>query len=131
MTVLGVGIDVADVRHFERLVERHGSGLLGRWFTQRELVECRDTTASFESVSSRFAVKEAVWKALGLPSSSPLSWQLIEVLAVERAGGITVDLGGWISDSAARAGVHTVSAGIARSGHLVVAFVIVEGSLSC
>ena len=68
--IVGVGIDVVDVARFARTLERTPS-LRGRLFTEAE----RDL--SVESLAGRFAVKEALAKALGAPAG--MHWHDCEV----------------------------------------------------
>lgn len=81
MSVYGVGIDVADVARFTKLLERHGDRFVRRWFTAAEIGECGSDATAF---AGRFAAKEAVWKALGLDSAGAASWRSVEVV---RRGG--------------------------------------------
>jgi len=60
-----IGIDIADVARFERLVVRHGERLVRRVLSLREteVFLRRHDRAAF--LAGRFAAKEAVIKALG------------------------------------------------------------------
>jgi holo-[acyl-carrier protein] synthase len=69
--IVGVGIDVCDIRRFRESMERR-PGLRLRLFTPAE------QGLSITSLAARFAAKEAVAKALGAPGN--LSWQDAEVL---------------------------------------------------
>jgi holo-[acyl-carrier protein] synthase len=62
-SVVGIGIDLADVSRVAAALRRHG-GLAARLFTasERAVVDLGDET----SVAQRFAAKEAVMKALGV-----------------------------------------------------------------
>lgn len=64
--IVGVGIDVVDIPRFVETLERV-PGLRAKLFTPEE----RELPAS--SLAARFAVKEAVAKALGAPAG--MSWQ--------------------------------------------------------
>jgi len=68
--ILGVGIDVVDVKRFGETLERTPR-LLDRLFTPAE----RDLPLN--SRAARFAAKEALAKALGAPSG--MHWQDAEV----------------------------------------------------
>jgi holo-[acyl-carrier protein] synthase len=84
MPVLGVGIDLVDVREAQRLLERWGDRLLRRVLTEseRDYVTRRARPAKYLAV--RLAAKEAVYKALQcLPGAAEIGWREIEV---ERAG---------------------------------------------
>ncbi|MBP6995578.1 MAG: holo-ACP synthase [Phycicoccus sp.] len=70
MSVVGVGIDVADIARFGQTLER-APGLRERLFTAAE----RDLP--LQSLAARFAAKEALAKALGAPSG--MHWHDCEV----------------------------------------------------
>ncbi len=127
MTIRGVGIDIADLRRFERLINRYGESFLGRWFSPRERAQCRSRSELAAFVASRFAAKEAVWKALALSGAEPIAWRSIELLDTSVAGRAAVHLSGRIGAIARRDGVGTVSATVTWRGHLALAVAIVDG----
>lgn len=126
MTVRGIGIDIADLRRFERLISRHGESFLGRWFSPRERAQCQSRSELAAFAASRFAAKEAVWKALTLSATGSIAWRSIEVLDANDAGGTTVHLSGWIGEVARREGVGAVSATVTWQGHLALAVAIAD-----
>jgi len=73
--VRGIGIDLVSVEEFARRLERTPS-LRERLFSPREL----ELSYSPESLAGRFAVKEAVLKALGTGLSGGISWRDVEVV---------------------------------------------------
>ncbi len=73
--VRGVGIDVVDVRDFEGRIRRTPA-LKDRIFTEREV----SLSYSIESLAGRFAVKEAVLKALGVGLTGGVRWRDVEVV---------------------------------------------------
>jgi holo-[acyl-carrier protein] synthase len=85
MAVIGVGIDLVEVREAHRLLERWGDRLMNRVLTdaERAYVTRYDKPARYLAV--RLAAKEAVYKALqSLPEAAAIGWREIEV---ERAQG--------------------------------------------
>jgi holo-[acyl-carrier protein] synthase len=70
------GIDLVDISRFKAVVDRHGDHLLKRLFTPQELNDCGE---NIQSLSARFAAKEAVSKALGtgLGRIRPLEIEII------------------------------------------------------
>lgn len=65
MSIVGVGIDVVDVKQFEQLARKKES-YLSRWFTSEEMRECEARTrGKYECYAARFAAKEAFFKAVG------------------------------------------------------------------
>jgi holo-[acyl-carrier protein] synthase len=75
MAVLRTGIDLLEIERLDQLNPAIRARFLQRVFTQRELAEAGDSSAS---LAGRFAVKEAVSKALGCGIGA-LGWQSIEV----------------------------------------------------
>jgi holo-[acyl-carrier protein] synthase len=63
--VVGVGIDVVDVDRFRRVLDRRVR-LADRLFTVRERTYARRAFDPVQPMSTRFAAKEAVMKALGV-----------------------------------------------------------------
>jgi holo-[acyl-carrier protein] synthase len=84
MSIAAVGLDLARIDRFERVHARHGSRLLERLFTEGERAYCDRRASRMASYTGRFAVKEAVMKALGTGWSSGVTWKDIEV--VRRSG---------------------------------------------
>ncbi len=130
MTVRGIGIDIADLGRFERLISRYGESFLGRWFSPRERAQCQSRSDLAAFAASRFATKEAVWKALTLSATGPIAWCSIEVLDSIGAAGATVHLSGWIGETARREGVGTVSTTVTWQGNLALAVAIVDSSMA-
>jgi holo-[acyl-carrier protein] synthase len=75
MPILRTGIDLVEIERLEKLDEKIRARFLKRVFTERELSE---VGGSYASLAGRFAVKEAVSKALGCGISA-VGWQSIEV----------------------------------------------------
>lgn len=73
---LRTGVDVVEIERFERLNSAIKPRFLKRVFTPQELDKCGGLSAS---LAGRFAVKEAVAKALQT-GIGPISWQDIEIV---------------------------------------------------
>jgi holo-[acyl-carrier-protein] synthase len=71
--VVGLGIDMVEIARIERAMRR--PGFLPRILTPME----QEFYLKPHQVAGRWAAKEAVYKALGLP----ISWQQIEILPDE------------------------------------------------
>ncbi|MGB9801236.1 MAG: holo-ACP synthase [Thermanaerothrix sp.] len=72
---LQCGVDLVEIQRLERLDPQIRQRFLRRVFTPLELEEANEDLAV---LAGRFAVKEAVAKALGC-GIGPISWQEIEV----------------------------------------------------
>src|SRR4030095_3984870 len=78
--IIGVGIDVVPVERFAESLTRT-PGLRDRLFTEAEQRTPSGTPRTGESLAARFAVKEALAKALGAPGD--LHWHDAEVMVGE------------------------------------------------
>jgi holo-[acyl-carrier protein] synthase len=63
--ILGIGIDLVDIRRIEKTIERHGERFLARVFTVAERAKAERRTNRIDTYAKRFAAKEAGAKALG------------------------------------------------------------------
>ena len=80
MSIVAIGLDLARIDRLEKVHARHGDRLLDRLFTDGERAYCDRRASRMASYTGRFAVKEAVMKALGTGWSSGVSWREIEVV---------------------------------------------------
>lgn len=76
MMKLATGIDLIEVARIERAAERHGDRFFRRFFTAQEIAFCQGRATR---LAGRFAVKEAVAKALGT-GIGDFNWTDIEVV---------------------------------------------------
>jgi holo-[acyl-carrier protein] synthase len=76
MTVLATGIDMIAVERIERAIRRHGDRFYRRFFTEQEIAFCEGQAAR---LAGRFAVKEAVAKAMGT-GIGDFRWTDVEVV---------------------------------------------------
>jgi holo-[acyl-carrier protein] synthase len=81
VAVIGLGIDLVDVKEAGRLLDRWGDRLLNRVLTESE----RDYVLRFHSparhLAVRIAAKEAVYKAFQtVPDAAGIRWRHIEVV---------------------------------------------------
>lgn len=73
---LANGVDLVEIERFQAAIQRHGERFLLRVFTELELGEVGQNTAS---LAARFAAKEAVSKALGT-GIGEVGWKDIEII---------------------------------------------------
>ena len=77
--ILRSGIDLVEINRFSDLKPDLRERFLHRVFTEQELEDCGGHNQKF---AGRFAVKEAVAKALGT-GIGPVSWKDIEIITRE------------------------------------------------
>jgi holo-[acyl-carrier protein] synthase len=63
--ILGIGIDLVDIRRIEKTIARHGERFVARVFTPVEQAKAERRTNRIDTYAKRFAAKEACAKALG------------------------------------------------------------------
>ena len=80
MAIVALGMDIATVARLEEALERRGTRMLERLFTPGERAYCERRRTSANSYAGRFAVKEAVMKALGTGWARGVRWIDIEVV---------------------------------------------------
>jgi len=85
------GLDVVDIADFSRLMNEQASGFLDRYFTLGELATADEGGNRIERLASRFAVKEAVLKALGTGWGDGIAFTDVEVVS-QRTGAPAVVL---------------------------------------
>jgi len=78
--MLTVGIDMIEILRIQRSINRSGQRFLDRIFTVQEQAYC---SGRAEKLAARFAVKEAVGKALGT-GIGDIGWKEIEIVNNER-----------------------------------------------
>ncbi|MGH6608937.1 MAG: holo-ACP synthase [Burkholderiaceae bacterium] len=83
--IFGVGIDIIEIERiaasYARFGERFAHRILGkREYERFQARRARSNVRGLAFLSTRFAAKEAVAKALGLGMRSPMRWHAVEIL---------------------------------------------------
>jgi holo-[acyl-carrier protein] synthase len=89
--VVAHGVDVVDMADFSRLMNEQVGGFLDRYFTLGELATANEGGNRIERLASRFAIKEAVLKALGTGWGDGIAFTDVEVVS-QRTGAPTIVL---------------------------------------
>lgn len=99
------GVDLVEVARIERVLAEHAERFLERVFTAAEReYAAKSRLRQAEHLAGRFAVKEAVLKALGTGWSGGIAWTDIEVVRTA-AGAPGVLLSGEAGEVAKRLGI--------------------------
>jgi holo-[acyl-carrier protein] synthase len=117
------GIDVVDVQEYARILHPAMKPHLKTMFTAQELEECGDNERTAQRLAGRFAVKEAVLKALGLPFGDGVAFLDIETVTVE-TGAPTVVTHRKVNELAAELGVQNWLVSTSHTSTIAVASVI-------
>ena len=91
-TVESVGIDLVDIPRIKLAIERFGDRFMSRVFTPWEIQYCLSKINPELSFAGRFAIKEAVFKAIGTGFAEGVKWTSVEVVN-DRRGQPEVRLG--------------------------------------
>ena len=80
--ILGVGIDIVDVRRIGKSIDQFADKFIDRIFTTAERSAAAAASQPQAYFAKRFAAKEAVYKALSGAGMSGLGWQQAETLSL-------------------------------------------------
>jgi holo-[acyl-carrier protein] synthase len=75
--IIGMGVDITEVRRLRQAIEKWGDDFLNRVFTREELENAKTRGSLHQHLAGRFAAKEAVFKALG---DVGLNWRDVQIL---------------------------------------------------
>jgi holo-[acyl-carrier protein] synthase len=121
--IVGVGIDLCQVSRMRSALSRHAGRFAARIFTADERAYCEDRADPAQHYAARFAAKEALLKALAVPSG--LSWHEIEVQS-QPGGAPRLFLRGEAARAAAARSVLRLHLSLTHSGDSAAAVVIAE-----
>jgi holo-[acyl-carrier protein] synthase len=123
--IAGIGVDIVDIARVQALLDRYGERFLRRVYTEAETAYAMRGANKAERLAGRFAVKEAVMKALGTGKSQGILWREVETLRA-RSGKPEVLLHGQAEKWAKLRGCGPAHVSITHDGGKAVAFVILE-----
>jgi holo-[acyl-carrier protein] synthase len=104
--IVGIGTEITECLRIARLIERHGEQFIDRVYTAAEVRYCQGRPQSTQHFAARWAAKQAILKALGLPAARA-AWTEIEIRRAA-SGRPTVAVGGAIKDLIEQQGVTDV-----------------------
>lgn len=123
--ILGIGIDLVDVRRFEGIIFRWQERFLRRIFTPAEIGYCNTKKNPAQRFATRYAAKEAVIKALFPKNMEGVNYQ--EIGIDEEDGRPVVHLHGTSEKYAEELGVKKIFVMITHDGNYGAAQVVLEG----
>jgi len=126
----GLGVDLARIERFRRLLTAEKSAVLDRIFTAGEKAYALAKKDPAPHLAARFAAKEAFLKALGLGLRQGLSWQQMEVTR-DTLGQPSLLLSGRAAEICRERGLTRVLLSYSHDGDYAFATVILEGPCSC
>ncbi|CAM3496450.1 holo-ACP synthase [Bordetella sputigena] len=83
--IAGIGLDLIRIDRIERALQRHGDRFAEKVLGEQELAKfharrARDPRRGVRFLATRFAVKEAFSKAIGLGMRMPMAWRRVQTL---------------------------------------------------
>ncbi len=120
--IVGIGTDIVDVERFKWMMRRTPT-VLDRLFRDAEKRRSDGTSLTAESLAGRFAVKEAVAKALGCPPG--LEWHDCVVESAD-GGAPRLRVGGTVAAACFERGITDWHVTISHDGGMSTAFVVAE-----
>lgn len=127
MSVLGLGIDLVEVRRIEGLLARHGNRFVDRICRPGECRERRGD-ALHQHLAGLFAAKESVLKALGTGWAEGLGLRQVEVTRTA-AGAPLVVLHDAARERFLRLGGERFHLSITHDGAYAAATAVLEGTV--
>lgn len=118
--IFGIGIDVTEIDRIEDMIERLGERFTQRIFTQEERDYCESQKAPAVHFAGRFAVKEAVAKALGTGIGKDLAFIDVNVRRAA-SGAPKVELTGDGKAFMERRGIRQIMVSLTHAKHYAAA----------
>lgn len=124
--IAGIGVDTTTISEIARLCSQLSDDALTHMFTASELDRARERPHFAEYLATRFAAKEAVFKALApLGSGARFDLRVVETLNRED-GSPFVNVGPALQELLEKLHVERLHISITTEGDLATAFVIAE-----
>jgi len=120
MAIIGIGVDVVDIARFEAVIART-PGIVDRLFTSVEQTSAQGHQLPLVSLAGRFAVKEAVAKALQAPAGMEF-----HDCQVSNGGAPALTISGTVEQVAQSLGITHWHVSLSHDGPVAIAYVIAE-----
>lgn len=120
MRIIGIGIDIQELKRVERLLANPHKDWLDGVFTEAEQAAADPPPNTISYYAGRYAAKEAVAKALGTGFSENVTWLDVEIRR-KPTGAPEVRLGGGAADVAKQLGISDWLVSLSHSGDYAVA----------
>lgn len=123
--IIGIGVDLVDVRRFESLIYRWKERFLRRVFTDSEIRYCNNRKHPAQRFATRFAAKEAFIKALFPKGQEGISFKDIEI--GQREHRPVINLYGRVRELAQEKNIRNTHLMLSHDGDYGIANVVLEG----
>ncbi len=126
--IVGIGTDIIEVKRIERLLSKQ-ERFKERIFTWGEIEYCEHKRNNVQNYAARFAVKEALLKAIGTGWREGITFKEIEVANNEK-GKPELILSGTVKKITEEMGVTNIQVSISHLKDLAIGMVILESQSS-
>ena len=125
--IVGLGVDLAKISRFEKLLDKYGERAAEKILAPVEIVRWQQAARPAAYIAKRWAVKEALGKALGTGIAHGIT--LPQIAVVSGAGGAPqLALTGAAAVAVAARGVDYTHLSISDEAEYAVAVVVLEKS---
>lgn len=126
--IRGIGIDAVSISEIKRYIENFGDTYVNRTFTEKEVFVSRQSPQPAEYLATRFAAKEAVFKAIAhFTKDKGFDLRIVETLD-EEDGFPVVQMEGKLLPLLKEADVTAIHVSLTTEKDFAVAFVVAEAS---
>lgn len=123
--IVGIGTDLVRIPRIQRMIRRFPERIGGRIFTPGEMTACQGRPNIAASLAGRFAIKEAVLKALGTGWTGEARFIEIEI-TIAPGGRPTLQLHGKTAELARAQGIERWHISISHEGDLALGVAVAE-----
>jgi holo-[acyl-carrier protein] synthase len=124
--IKGIGTDMVEIARIEGLLSRHGEAAARRILAPSELAAFQVSREPARFLAKRFAVKEALAKALGTGLRAPVLLSAIAIVHDE-LGKPELSLSVELQQFCDARGLRAQHVSISDERHYALAFVVLEG----
>ena len=124
--ILGIGTDIVEVERIQKMLERHSESFARRVLSPQEQIKMAKRRDTAQFCAGRWAIKEAVSKALGTGIGAECAMHEIST-ENDDAGRPYVTLSGKALETFTKLGCSSVHVSISHEKHYACANVILEG----
>lgn len=125
--IVGLGIDIVDVRRIDALFHKFGTHFLKKIYTEQEITFCCARNNVVNSLAKMYALKEATIKALS--DAKGIKWHDMEILH-DQNGRPEVKLQGIaLENLQKKANTFSIQASVSDEQIYAVAYVLIDGTV--
>ena len=123
--IIGIGIDLVDVRRMEGIIFRWQDKFLKRIFTEKEISYCNNKKNPAQRFATRYAAKEAFIKALYPKGTEGINFRDIEISVKDNRPA--VNMYDRVKKHVEAKGIKHIHLMLSHDGNYGIANVVLEG----